>query len=196
MTFLEMTISIVIFTIIVASIFTTIYTGRLYWRVGTAQLDVQQEAREGLADMAKELRQSRAGTGRVGGGTPVAILKGVPADDNWYNSVTFRIPMDTNGDGNVLNSSGQIVDWSEEITYCRNTSTNQIIRLWQNTSPCSCSTPYTNCRVLANNTYNLEFKRASGAPNLIQMRVTTRKNIEGTTEPIEYVVRTWARLKN
>lgn len=205
MTFLEMTISVAIFSIIVASIFTAVYTGRLYWKVGTSQLDAQQQARLAISFIAKELRQGRATPGQVDGVT-VDVLENLPADDAWHsyrdsalfraNPLRFRIPQDTDANGIVLNASGAVVDWSEEITYCLDITNNQIIRLWQITSPCSCQAPYTNCRVLANYAYNLEFKRESDHPKIIQVRLTTRKNIEGTTEPVEYVITSWIRLRN
>ncbi len=205
MSFLEIVVSMVIFSVILASVFTVVFTGRLYWRVGTSQLDVQQAARRAISSISKELRQTRGGTGRVGGGSPVAILEDLPADDNPYTSVTFRIPEDTTGDGIVVDSSGHIVEWSDKITYCLNNSDEQIIRLTENTSPCVCVPPYDNCSVsvLANNVKpddgsdsGLKFIRASSAPQLIEIIITTRKTIPGSDEVIEFTVRSWVRLRN
>lgn len=187
MSFLEMMVSVAIFTVIMASIFTVIYTGRLYWRVGTSQVDVQQEARKAMAFMAKELRQTRAGTGRVAGGPAVAILENLPADDNTHASVTFRIPQDTNGDGNVLNTDGQVVEWSDRITY--SLVGTQIIR----------STDTGPNKVLANsiNSVNgLQFTRSSGAPSLIRIRISASKTIPGTGEVVNFALSTWVKLEN
>ncbi len=186
MTFLEMTVSTVIFSIIVASIFTAIYTGRLYWRVGASQLDVQQQARQALSFISKELQQSRPGTGRLCSGcAAVAIIEGLPANDNPYNSVTFRIPQDNNGDGTVLDSDGYVVEWSpDKITY--SLVNDQIIR----------STSAGASKVLANKIYSLQFIRNSGAPKLITIIVTARKTIEGTSEPVEYTLRSMVQLRN
>ncbi|MEW6009169.1 MAG: type II secretion system protein [Candidatus Omnitrophota bacterium] len=185
MTFLEMAVSMVIFSIIVASIFTAIYTGRLYWRVGSSQLDVQQQARQALSFMYKELQQSRSGTGQLCSGcSAVAIIEGLPADDNVHTSVTFRIPHDNNGDGAVLDSSGYVVEWSDKITYSLNNE--QIIR----------STNTGSTKVLANKINSLQFIRNSGAPRLITIIITARKIIEGTSEPVEYTLRSMVQLRN
>jgi len=184
MSFLEMMVSIAIFTVIMSSIFTVIYTGRLYWRVGSSQIDAQQQARQAISYMAKELRQTRAGTGRVGGGAAVAILENLPTDDNPYTSVTFRIPQDTTGDGNVLDSNGWIVEWSDKITYSLNGT--QLIR----------STDTGSSKVLANNITTLQFTRSSVAPLLIKIRVVSNKVIPGTGENVNVPISTWVRLEN
>jgi len=177
-------VSIAIFTVIMSSIFTVIYTGRLYWRVGSSQIDAQQQARQAISYMAKELRQTRAGTGRVGGGAAVAILENLPTDDNPYTSVTFRIPQDTTGDGNVLDSNGWIVEWSDKITYSLNGT--QLIR----------STDTGSSKVLANNITTLQFTRSSVAPLLIKIRVVSNKVIPGTGENVNVPISTWVRLEN
>ncbi len=184
MSFLEMMVSIVIFTIIVGSIFTVTYTGRLYWRVGTSQLDIQQQARQAVSFMAKELKQTRAGTGMVGGGASVAILEGLPTDDQPHTSVTFRIPFDIDNNGTVLNASGNVVDWSDKITY--SLVNNQILR----------SVAGGGTKVLANNVSSLQFTRESGAPQLIEIKVITSKNIPGTTQPVTYTLSSWVHLEN
>lgn len=184
MSFLEMMVSVAIFTVIMSSIFTVIYTGRLYWRVGSSQIDAQQQARQAVAYMAKELRQARAGTGRVGGGSPVAILENLPADDNAYTFVTFRIPQDTNGDGDILDSNGWVVEWSDKITY--SLAGTQLIR----------STDTGATKVLANNISTLQFTRSSTSPLLIKIRVVSDKVIPGTGETISVPLSTWIRLEN
>ncbi|MBU2541036.1 MAG: prepilin-type N-terminal cleavage/methylation domain-containing protein [Candidatus Omnitrophica bacterium] len=203
MSFLEIVVSLAIFSVILTAIFTVLFTGRLYWRIGTTQLDVQQQARQAISFIAKELRQTRAGTGRVAGGPAVAILENLPADDTAYTSVTFRVPQDGDGDGIVVNAGGQVVEWSDKITYCLNSTDGQIIRLIQDTTPCECPAPYTNCRVLANNMKpddgvdpGLKFIRPSSAPKLIEVIITARKIIVGSSEPIEFVIRSWIRLRN
>jgi len=165
-----MMVSIAIFTVIMSSIFTVIYTGRLYWRVGSSQVDAQQQARQAISYIVKELRQSRAGTGRVSGGGPVAILEDLPADDSAHNSVTFRIPQDTNGDGNFLNVDGQIIDWSNKITYCLDNTKSQLIRLYYNQVFSAERLHLSGCgpgelrgKVLANSINSLQFTRSSGA---------------------------------
>lgn len=199
MSFLELMVSMAIFSVIIASTFTAIFTGRLYWRVGTAQLDVQQQARQAISYMVKELRQTRNGDGNVGGGSPVAILENLPADGNSYTSVTFRIPQDTDNNGTVLNVSGQIVDWSEKTTYCL--VNNQIIRQEKDSaSPldCVCEALTDKCKVkvLANNVNTLLFSRSAAAPALITIEVTARKNIKGATENIDFILSSQVKLRN
>lgn len=178
-----------IFTVIVAAIFTVIYTGRIYWRVGTSQLDIQQQARQALAFMEKELRQSRPGTGRVHGEI-VPIIPNLPADDRLdHYQVTFHIPFDSNGDGTVLSSGTgivEIVDWSNPITYYLDNK--KIIR--------SLSTDGTSTRVLANNINSLQFIRQSSAPEIIDIIIGGNKTIPGTRDVISFTLRGRVILKN
>ena len=186
MSFLEMMVSLAIFTVIMSAIFTVIYTGRLYWRVGSSQVDVQQQARQAITYMSKELRQTRTGTGKVGGVT-VPILKyqgsAFPADDAARTSIKFRIPQDTNGDGNVLDTYGSITEWSDEITY--SLSGTQLIR-----------STNTSTKVLANSISSLQFTRSSTSPSLIRIRVVAIKTIPGTGETVNVTLSNWVKVEN
>lgn len=194
MSFLEMMVSITIFMVIVSSIFTVVYTGRLYWRVGTSQIDVQQEARRALSYMAKELQQTR-----------VAFLEGLPTDDAVHAWATFRIPQDNDGDYTVLDSIGQVDEWSNNIAYCLDTANRRLIRLLSKNqldnpmSVCLCQDgSQANCtgKVLANNVNSLGFIRRSGAPKLIEISVGTNKNIPGSNELVNFTLKTWIKVKN
>ena len=87
-TLLEILVVVVIFFIIIGAIFGVMVSGRKTFDVGSVQIEVAQEARRGLDYMSRELRQSRiisTGTG----------------------TVTFQIPVNADGSGNITWGDGQ-----------------------------------------------------------------------------------------
>jgi hypothetical protein len=100
--------------------------------------------------MENELRKTRAAQIDIGSGTSSPTL-------------TFRIPNDNDGNGTVLNSTGQI-EWSNTITYARN-GANQITRTVSDG-------PTT---IIANNVTNLLFTRPAIPPNLLQIDMVVQK---------------------
>lgn len=153
LTLIETMVVIAIIGILSSSIIGVLLIGESSWHSGEAQIQVSQEGRRGLSSMVRELRQTRSST-----------ITTVPADDNYYNSIAFSIPSDTDGDGDAIDPSGNI-EWSVPIRYSLNN--NQLLRTSGATT------------VLANNVSALQFRRQSISPDILEISLQTQKT---TTE--------------
>ena len=91
-TLIELMIVLLIFSIILGSIFAVMTMGNKAWQSGNVQVEIQQETRKGMDSMLKELRQSSLGQITVAA-----------------NTVTFRIPQSVNNSGNIT--------WCGDILY-------------------------------------------------------------------------------
>lgn len=146
----EALVSVVIFSLVFIAVFSFMNQGLYSWHIADVNIEVQQEARRALMALDRHLRQTR--TSQIS----------IPADDNYYTSITFKIPEDTDADGDVIDSSGNI-EWSGNIVYSLNAN-KQLIR-----------TDSWGTSVLANNIVNLQFKRSSGNPRMVEVYITTQK---------------------
>ncbi len=146
MTLVEATITMLLFSIIIAAILATLAVARNSWQSGGSQLSVQQEARRGLNAMTEELRQLRLST-----------IAGVPADGGNYSSITFQIPQSITESGTT---------WSTNIQYSLGgLNSAQVLR-----------TQGGNQRVLANDISSLAFTRNAATPDVINIIITGQKN--------------------
>jgi len=145
----ELIVTTAIFCLIFIVIFGIMTEGLRFWHIADANIELQQDLRRGLMAMDRQLRQTR--TSQIS----------IPADDNYYASITFKIPEDTDGDGDTIDASGNI-EWSGNITYSLNAN-SQIIRV------CPAG-----ALVLANNISVLQFKRFSGNPEVVEIDVTAQ----------------------
>ncbi|MBU4346541.1 MAG: prepilin-type N-terminal cleavage/methylation domain-containing protein [Candidatus Omnitrophica bacterium] len=150
-TLVEILISIFIFSLVFMAMFMLLSGGQASFYTGDAQVELNQGLRNALITMNRELRQTRS-----------TEINGVPADDNFYTSVTFRVPEDVDGDGDVIDASGSM-EWSGNINYALNAD-NQIIRLVQ-----------ADQSILANNISSLRFRRFAGNLDVIQIHITAQK---------------------
>lgn len=150
-TLIEILVATFIFSLIFMAVFMVLAGGRDSFFTGDAAIEIHQEIRKVLLTMDKELRQSRS-----------SEITGVPADNNFYPSITFKVPEDLDGDGDVIDASGNI-EWSNDITYALNAN-SQIIRMTS-----------TGTSVTANSISNLQFMRASGNPDIVQVNISTQK---------------------
>lgn len=146
LTLLEVIIVVLLFSVILAALFSALATARNSWASGGSQLSVQQEARKGLAVITEELRQARLST-----------IVGVPDDGANYNSITFQIPSTITAGGTT---------WSTNIQYSVGGLNNaQLIRTQDSAQ-----------RVLANNISSLIFSRSALKPDVINAAVSAQKN--------------------
>lgn len=156
-TFIEALVSAVIFSLIFGVIFSTMNQGLVSWRIADVNIEVQQDLRRALMAMERQLRQTRS--------SQVSIA----ANDIYYATITFKVPQDTDGDGDAIDASGNI-EWSGNITYSLNAD-SQLVR-----------TDALGNMALANNITNLQFRRLSGNPAVIQMALTAQKTtVSGRT---------------
>lgn len=146
LTLIEIIIASLLFSIMLAAIFSLLAVSRKTWDTNESQLVVQQEVRRGLSEMVKELRQLR-----------LSSITGVPNDGTPYPSITFQIP-------ETISESG--TTWSSNIQYSLGGLGNsQILR-----------TKDASQRVLANNISNLSFTRNALTPDVINISLTCQKN--------------------
>jgi hypothetical protein len=164
-------VTLLIFSIIFAALFRVLSAGRTTWYLGDVEVELSQEIRRALIPMEKELRQSGS-----------SVVSGVPSDGNYYTSITFKIPEDIDGDGDVVTGTGGI-EWSNAITYLRNSS-NQIIR-----STTSGAT------VLANHISSLQFKRTLGEADLIWIYITAQKTTTNN-RTIQVTINSEVKMRN
>jgi len=150
-TLIEVMISMAVVLILAAAITRVLLVGNSSWHIGDAEVQVNQEARRGMSNMVRELRNTR----------PLSTIINVPADGAYYSTITFKIPSDSDGDGDVIDASGN-VEWSDAITY--SVANNQ---LWRNTT--------NSATVLANNVNSLSFRRQPTSSDIIEIALQTRK---------------------
>ncbi|MFH1782841.1 MAG: prepilin-type N-terminal cleavage/methylation domain-containing protein [Candidatus Omnitrophota bacterium] len=145
-TLLELMIVLAIFTVIMGSIFTALSIGKNSFYTGSVQVEMQQEARKGLDRMVKELRQ-----------TNNFVIPSLPADDIFYNTITFRLPVtDVNG----------YTNWTSDVTYSLGgLNGTQLLRMTVNGT-----------EILANNINSIQFRRTTSTPNVIDIRIQAVKN--------------------
>lgn len=158
-TLLEVMLVVAILLIIGAIGFQLLSTGNISWESANTSLTIEQEIRRGIILMAKELERSSPST-----------IVGVPADGIYYNSITFRMPQDNDGDGTIVNAIGNI-EWSNLIVYqlTFNASLNsfQLIR-----------TQGVVTRVLANympTAQSVRFRRTQSEPNILEINLQAQK---------------------
>lgn len=147
-TLVEVLVAVLIFSFISAAIFMVLSVGKASWYTGDAEIELNQEMRKALMIMNGQLRQSSS-----------AVISGVPANDNYYTSITFKMPEGVDSDGSI--------DWSEDINYSLNAN-HQIISLNAGASS-----------ILANNITSLQFRRPSGNPDIIEIYIIAQKNTAG-----------------
>ena len=144
------------------------------WETSQSYLTVSGELRRGINEMSQELASSR-----------LDQIGGVPADGVWYDEITFAVPEDLDGDGTVLDASGDM-EWSNPITY--STVAEQALREQDGSDD----------RVMANGVQVLEFKREPGAllEEIIEIRMTVERAADTGDFSNQAVLSTRVRLRN
>lgn len=161
---LEILVAVGIFSIIIVAAFGVLISGRRAFETGDVQIEVEQEARRAVDYMSKELRQASS----------VKIT--APAEGASGSSVTFEVPYDVDGDGDVINSLGGI-EWSNDsggigtITY--SLASGQALR----------NLSLGGQTVLANRISALTFNRPLGK-DIVEISLTAEKYaLKGFTSP-------------
>jgi len=144
-TLIEILLTVLIFSFIAAAIFLVLGIGKASWYTGDVETVLSQDIRRALTVMNSQLRQSSS-----------SVISGVPANDNYYAAITFKLPEGIADNGSII--------WSENINYSLNVN-HQIISLKSGASS-----------ILANNINSLQFRRPSGNPDIIEIYITAQKN--------------------
>ena len=135
-----------ILSIMIIATFLVLSIGQGSWIRGDVNIQVRQEIARALITMGKELKSTRPSKTNIASGAS-------------SNSITFNVPKDLNGDGNIIDSSGKI-EWSPNITYSLNGS-NQIVRVASG-----------NTSIIANKISSLLFSRPVGKDSNIEIDIT------------------------
>jgi type II secretory pathway pseudopilin PulG len=153
----EIMVVLVIFSIVMAMVFMVDYAGRASWKQQEAQQEAQQEMRKAVDKMVSEIRQTRS--------TFLSTLApSVPPDGNAYAAIAFKIPQDTDNDGDVIDA-GNNVEWSNTITYSiGGTNNDQLLRRVLDGAGNVLST-----EVVANDITQLTFTRLAATPNNVRI---------------------------
>lgn len=132
--------------------------GARTWISRENQMTLSLELRRGLQSMVRELAQT--GTAQL----EVPGVGAMPADNNFYNTVRFRLPEDTDGNGSVLDGTGN-VEWSaNQIAYALGGVDGQQIQRTQGA----------NVTVLANKVTALQFRRLTATPQILELSLTVQ----------------------
>ena len=149
-TLLEMLVAVAIFLIAILALFAIMDMGRSSWFTGDTSAQLRQEVIRALTVMEKEIKETRPAQVSLTAGANSASLK-------------FKIPHDNDGNGTVLDASGNI-EWSAEITYALN-GAGEITRTSSGTTT-----------ILAHNIVNLQFVRPLSPVNILQIDIAARKS--------------------
>lgn len=143
----EALITVVITVIIFAAFFIILISSSDTWQVNKVQIELQQELRKAMDWTTKELLQ--AGT---------STITNVPADGNWYTSMTFKIPSGV---------SGGSVSWASDTTTFSlgGTGGKDLLR-----------TVGSQIDTIAQDIQTLQFRRQSTSPSIVEVNLLASKS--------------------
>ncbi len=161
-TLAEIIVCIGIIFVIIGAIFYIFKAGREFISTASLRLELLSDARNALRFMEREIIASR-----------VSFLS-IPADDNFYNSLTFKVPqsIDENGD----------ITWSEDITYSLNGG--NLIRTQQD-----------NTQIIMSDVTDLRFRIRSTLPQVLEIYITASQTT-AWTRTVTVNLSTKIRLRN
>mgnify|MGYP000860864176 CR=1 FL=1 len=165
----EILVAFSIFTLLTIGVFQVMSVGKNFWFTGDISMELRQEIIKTFMKMENELRKTRPAQITLGSGTSSSML-------------TFRIPNDNNGNGTILDASGN-VEWSNPITYALNDA-NQITRTTSGSTT-----------ILANNIISLQFTRPMTPLNLLQIDIVVGKKA-ATNRQLEDVGQIMITMRN
>lgn len=115
-TLLETLIVAILFTLLFAAVFEILTTGRMSWNIGSTQQDLENQARQSMNAMARDLYQSNA-----------AQITNLTA-----NSITFRVPVGYDEDRDLLWGAAGVED--RQIRFLVNANGQLIRQILDNAS--------------------------------------------------------------
>lgn len=161
-TLIEIIVCIGIIFVIIGAIFYIFKAGREFVSTTSLKLGLLSEARGALRFMEREIIASR-----------VSLLS-IPADDNFYNSLTFKVPQSIDEDGNIT--------WSSDITYSLNG--NNLVRTQQD-----------NTHIIMTGVTDLKFRIRSTLPQVLEIYITASRTTTWT-RTVTVSLDTKIRLRN
>lgn len=162
-TVFETLVSVLIFSIIAIALGLAVVAGKNALFTNDIPTQLRQNLLFAIVSMSRELRQT----------TPSKTDIGASSSSN---SITFQVPNDNNGDGLVVDAIGNI-EWGANITYARN-GANELTRTQGGATS-----------VISSNISALQFTRAAGDDNILQIDITAqRANNTGNWQDTEQAV--------
>jgi len=143
----EILVTALIFSVIMGAIHTTMVIGDSSWNLNSTNIALQQELRKAMDWMKDDLRQ-----------TGTAAVTNVPADGNWYTTITFQM---------VSGVSGGVITWNSDTTQfvLGGTPATQLQRIENSIT-----------KVLALDIQSLQFRRLASAPDVIEVALVAQKS--------------------
>lgn len=142
----EVIVTVVLFSVIAGACFAIFLSGSDSWQVNSVKLELQQELRKAADWMRQDLWEAG-----------VSTITNVPADGNWYPTITFRV---SNGV-----SSGNILWSANTIQFLLGgTNSNQLQRQ---------SAAQT--KIIAQDIQTLQFRRQAATPSILEVSLAAQK---------------------
>ena len=91
----------------------------------------------------------------------------IPADGTWYNTISFQVPMDTDGNGVVVDGGGALELSPVLSFFLGGTSGSQVIRTVNGTPN----------RVVANGVSVLRFRRQAATSQVVEINLTVQRGL-------------------
>ncbi len=157
-TLVEMLIVSVMASVMALAFAAVMHMGTRTWQSRENQMVLSMELRRGIQSMVRELAQTNTTQLEVPG------VGAMPANNTFYNSVRFRIPEDTDGNGSVLDGAGS-VEWSaNQITYALGGVDGRQIQRTEGGA----------VTVLANRVTAVQFRRLTATPQILELTMTVQ----------------------
>lgn len=149
---LEMLIASVVMAAMALVLAAVLRMGQRSFQTTQNSMTISYEIRRGISEIAKDLAQTQA------------AQMNIPADGNWYNNLSFRIPQDMDANGTVLNNAG-VLEWSNPVQYVLGGVDNQQVQRIQNGAT----------RVLAHRVTLLQFRRTPANPSIVEVNFQVQR---------------------
>ena len=179
-----MLVTMAVFSILMAAMFSILSIGRNSWYQGGTQVDVQQEARKAMDRIVRELRES--------GSQKVTTITG---------EITFQISTGVDSNGDII--WGAYTNWADSSTAVAGyaikyyLSSNQLYRSILDSYP-SGSAVGTDA-VMANNIQSLAFTGNGPPITTVDIQVVTQKTVlqgGSSLRNLEFTLNSKAALRN
>lgn len=149
---MELLIASVIVVFISSVLVVVLKQGQEAWRTRSNTMTISFELRRGMQSLTREIAQTRANQ------------MNIPADGNWYNTMTLSVPQDVDGNGTVLDGAGAL-EWSNPIQYLLGgVDGRQVQRVQAG-----------NTRVLAHGVTLLRFRRTAASPSVVEINFSVQR---------------------
>ena len=147
-TLVETIVAVMLFTLLWGACVLIYISGSDSWQTNSVRLELHQEVRRAIARVTEDIRES--GTGSI---------TDVPADGNWYDTITFRKASSV--------SSGNIV-WAANTTsyYVGGAGLDQLIE----------QTGVSTTGVAALDITSVQFRRQSATADIVEVNMVASKD--------------------